>query len=444
MNSLRPIPALAVILFSSAVFAAPPAGAVAQAPKVAKAPLAKLKVTAVEASRAKTHVFKPAHVQRAIAEDQRDGPSLIVAPKKTVNPNALKPKLNVAKFGEAVHGAFKDNVRGYALGLRKNGQPVLTLIWEWARSPTQGSKGWTLDTKMHVASVSKLMTAIIATKMLDERNLSVDSKIGNYIPTYWNEGNNSNDITFRELLTHRAAFTVYDGDYRSFKGQIEAGVSSSSADGLDYTNGTFSLVRVLAATMTGGVARNATFEPPFPMSSANAALFNDAMWDIKSTAAFLSYAQSKVFTPSGVADVSAVPSANGAYAYALKGDNEGWNSGDVTGQLGGAGFRLSVNEVLNVMGTFRRKGTIVSPAKAKAAIEAKLGIDQEIDTPAGKIYNKNGAWRTGKSTTDDIEQSVAFFLQEDMECVVLVNGWIGSQQASLRNTIRDAYIANLE
>src|SRR5690606_31065087 len=98
----------------------------------------------------------------------------------------------------------------------------------------------------------------------------------------------------------------------------------------------------------------------------------------------------------------------------------------------------------NVMGTFRRKGTIVPAAKAKAAIEARLGLDQEIDTPAGKIYNKNGRWQTGSAASADTEQCVVYFLQENMELAVFVNSWIGPEQASLRGTIKDAYVANLE
>lgn len=433
---------LALTLVSTGVFAATtsPTGTSAT-PINAKPSLVMIKASDTETARARTYSFKPAHVAAVVREDQNDGPSLIarIVPVRPPQQPST-PKLNVAKFGEAVHAALKDNVRGYALGLRKNGQPVLTLIWEWARSPQEGSRGWTLDTRMHVASVSKLMTAIVATKMLDERNLSFDTKIGQYIPAYWNEGNGSNDVTFRQLLTHTAGFTNHEGDYLSFKGQIEKGVTPGAA--LGYTNGSFSLIRVLNATMTGAVNRNTKWD--FPLSPQLAATLNDAMWDVKSTDAFLSYAQAKVFTPSGVSNVSAVPDSVSALAYAGKTDNTGWNSGDVSTQLGGAGFRLSVNDVLNVMGTFRRSGKIVPAEKAKASIEAGLGIDQAIDTPAGKIYNKNGAWRTGTSITADIEQSVAYYLQEDMECVVLVNSWIGAQQASLRNTIRDAYINNLQ
>ncbi len=414
---------------------------VLRAPTIKKATTA-IKATEADAARVKLHAFKPPHVALAVREDTSDGPAIIAARKTPLKPGPSTPKLNVAKFGESIHAVFKDNVRGYALGLRKNGQPVLTLIWDVARSPAQGNKGWTLDTRMHVASVSKLMTGIIATKMLDERNLSFDTKIGPYLPTYWNEADSSEDLTFRQLLTHKAGFTIYDGDFASFKRQIEMGVSPGSASALDYTNGSFSLVRVLTATMTGAVNKSAKFEVPLP--GLDQAQLNDLLWDVKATDAFVAYAQAKVFTPAGVANVGAAPTSTSALAYSGKTDTTGWNSGDVSTQLGGAGFRLSVNDVLDVMGTFRRKGTIVSPQKAKEALDAKLGIDRIIDTPAGKLYDKNGAWRDGKSTSNHIEQSVAVFMPEEMECVVLVNSWVGTQQASLRNAVRDAYLANLE
>ena len=44
---------------------------------------------------------------------------------------------------------------------------------------------WNLDTRMHVASVSKLMTAIGTVKLLDEHDVSLDSRIAAYYPFYW-------------------------------------------------------------------------------------------------------------------------------------------------------------------------------------------------------------------------------------------------------------------
>lgn len=433
----------AVALCSLAALAAPQVerAVVASATKV-KAKLTKVKATDAEVSAAKAHTFGLSNGAISATNEQSDGVSLVAVPKRAL-PFKVAPQLNVEKFGQSIHAALKDKVRGYALSLRKNDQGILTLIWDWSRTPQEGSTGWTLDTRMHVASVSKLMTAIVATKMLHDANKSFDTPIGPYLPDYWTQPSSSANLTFRQLLTHQAGFTIYDGDFASFKNQIEMGtVAPGSASALGYTNGSFSLVRVLTATFTGAMPTDWYFEMPVPVP--NEEHLNDALWDTKATSAFLSYAQAKVFTPSGVSGVSSKSSPASARAYSGKSDTAGWDSGDVSGQLGGAGFRLSVNEVLNVMGTFRRKGTIVPSAKAKEALDAKLGIDQVIETPAGNLYNKNGRWQTGSTASADTEQCVAYFLPQNMEVVVFVNSWIGPEQASLRGTVKDAYLASLE
>jgi len=391
---------------------------------------------------ARSYDFKPAHIASVpvrLEAAQRNGPSLIA--RKTFAPK-LKPapKIDVTKMGEELHAALKDNVRGYAFQVRKGGQPIYTLIWDWARSPNQGAVGWTLDTRMHVASVGKLITAIAATKMLDERNLSFDTKIGPYIPSYWNVGNNAADITFRELLTHRAGFTDanYDGNYPTFKRQIEQGVAANPSG--NYTNGSFSLVRVLNATMTGAVPKS--WVAPFGATG----VFRDALWDRLTSQAFEQYVANKVFAPAGVMGVSSTATNGSAFAYATRSDLSGWNSGELQTELGGVGFRVSVNDMLNVMGTFRRKGTIVSPQKAQQALDASLGIDSVEETPAGKIYVKNGWWGGGgqDGASWHVEQAVAAFLPDDMEAVILCNSNVGAQGASLTSTLRNAILNNIE
>lgn len=445
---------LALVVCNVGALAAPQVGSSAkpptpasQAPAAKQAPttkvsarpaLTKIKVSAVDVERAKAHQFGLVEGAISDRDEQKEGVALVpVAKSRAVK--GRTPKLNIAKFGETVHAAFKDKVRGYALGLRQNDQNKLTLVWDWARTPEQGGKAWTLDTRMHVASVSKLITAMAVTNMLHNLGRHVDMEIGQHLPRYWEVPASSYDITFRDLLTHHAGFTIYDGDFRSFKRQIEQGVITNAER--EYTNGAFSLLRVLVSTMTGSVRQSTVFEVDLPV---DAEALNDAMWDLETREAFLNYVQKYVFTPSGVASVSAEPGPGGAYAYSGKTDKQGWNSGDLSSQLGGAGFRLSVNEVLNVMGTFRRKGTILPVDKAQKSIEAGLGLDTAIDTPAGTVYTKNGRWKNGQSQSADMEQSVACFMPNNIEVVVFVNSWLGSEAADLRSTITNAYIANLE
>ena len=94
----------------------------------------------------------------------------------------------------------------------------------------------------------------------------------------------------------------------------------------------------------------------------------------------------------------------------------------------------------------RRRNTIVPATTAQYMLDNGLGIDQAVDTPAGKIYNKNGRWATecvGDTQDCKTEQSVAYFLPNGMELAIFVNSPIGPEELSLRDLVRDAYINSL-
>jgi len=339
---------------------------------------------------------------------------------------------NSSSFASQFHAAIKDKVTGYALQLRKNGAPNQTLIWNWGKTPANGSKGWTLDTRMHVASVSKLITGIAMYKLLDAKGISLDAKIINYLPTYWAKGQNINQISFRNLLNHTSGIEVPGSstDFATMKSEIAAGVTA--VGGSQYENTNFGLCRILIAVINGDINKN-----------ANYGVVNDAAWDVITINAYRNYVQAKVLTPAGVASAGfTTPASNNAFAYRFPHLNlGGWNSGDLSSVSGGAGWRLSVNEVLKVMDHLRRKNTILPVAKAQYLLDNRLGLDRVINTPAGKMYDKNGSWGTGAGET---EQCVATFLPGGYEIVVFVNSPIGAESASLRNMVKDIYLANLQ
>ena len=118
----------------------------------------------------------------------------------------------------------------------------------------------------------------------------------------------------------------------------------------------------------------------------------------------------------------------------------GWNSGDLSTVTGGAGWHMSVDELLDVMGTLRRKGTIMSTTQAQTMLDSGFGIDVIQSTPLGTLYNKNGAWGSGGKE----EQSLAYFLPQDMELVVLTNSPVGSPPRFFRKVVSDLYLANIK
>ncbi len=418
---------------------APAATSSATAPKptaTASTPTTITKIDKATMRRAKVHQLRPAHVAGASSDAGVSASErLVVKLAPHLHKIDVTPKLDVAKFGETLHAKFEGRVQGYAMQLRRKGVVTYNLQWEWARRPVDGSTGWTMSTQMHVASVSKLLTAMATVHALQNKPDGVDTKIAPYLPSYWNLGPKIDQLTFRHLLTHMSGFHYEgsDSDYGFMKSKVAVGVAAKLGQ-YQYHNMNFGLCRLLLPIMTGTMPKYADYGP-----------LNDKIWDVLTTEQFRKYCNAHVFNPAGVGNAGFVPKGASAFAYRHPvGASMAWNSGDLSTVAGGAGFRLTIDQLLDVMGTFRRSGKIVTPAKAQKSLDDFLGIDQRIDTPAGKLYNKNGLWRDDGRT----EQSVAYFLPEDMELVCFVNSPITASSVtpsgSLRGVIAETYVECLK
>jgi CubicO group peptidase (beta-lactamase class C family) len=399
--------------------------------KVSKSKRAR--ASAATPAQARAHVFAPAHVKKIQIEE--------VDPDREVSyrmpPRRKKARrgagVDLGEMGLKLWTVLKDHVVGYMLHVRQNGALVHVGVWNWAQTPSDAAKGWTEDTRMHLASVSKFLTAVGTVRLLGSKNLSYDTKIINYLPAHWSKGANVDKITFRHLFTHTSGFVTGGSstDYATMKSKVAAGVAGVGT--YDYENMNFGLCRLLIATVSGAVAKSASYTPSY---------LNDAFWDLNTINAYGSYMQTKVFAPCGVANAGFEPLVYtpDALAYPFPyGTTSGWNSGDLKTVAGGAGWRLSIKELLDVMNHVRRKGTIVSATKAQYMLDNYFGIDMMTNTAAGKLYNKNGSWTNNGKT----EQCVAFFMPQGMELALFVNSPIGLSKLSLRNLVRDAYLNSL-
>lgn len=380
------------------------------------------------------HEMRPANVA-AVQTDrelQQDAGLFSQQRKRAAARKARAVKhLDVKKFGDSLHAALKDNVVGYCWRLNQKGSTIWTGQWNWAQTPADNSVPWNPDKRMHVASVSKLITAIAMTRLLDDKGISYDAKIIDFLPTYWVKGLNVNKITFRHLMTHTSGFVTANGetDYLTMKLMVLLGVFNRTGT-YDYENMNFGLCRILIPIINGNVNKNA--------------ILPDFMWDLITITGYIAYVQSKVFSPAGVTNATVSHPAGGALAYRFPNFGGGWNSGNLMTVSGGAGWIISVNDLLKVMGTFRRKGTIMSTTKAQKLLDNGFGLDVIQATDAGTLYNKNGLWQDGSGILGRVEQSLAYFLPEDMELVVLVNSPVGAPRQFFRTVVTNVYLANLK
>jgi CubicO group peptidase (beta-lactamase class C family) len=292
------------------------------------------------------------------------------------------------------------------------------------------------------------------TLLLSENKISPDAQIIDYLPNYWAKGPNIQFITFRNLMNHTSGLSAVDViDFQIMKAAIASGISldpnaSSHLGKYSYQNLNFGLCRIMLPVINGNISKNANF-PLF---------FNDQIWDMITVAGYVQYAQTKVFQPAAVSDSTLDHPASAGLAYKSSLDNgAGWNSGNLENVSGAAGWHLSVDDVLDVMGQFRRGGGILTPQAAQGMLDNGFGVDPFLIpapdvpippgllTPAGELYCKNGRWYDSTPNGHE-EQSLAYFLPDDMELVVLANSPVaspGGPEQFFRDVVTQVYLNNL-
>lgn len=374
--------------------------------------------------------------------------------------------LNIGGFLTDMHAALAPNVNGYALRIRKNGATVGVLQWNWARDPNDGDLpglGWNSNRRMHVASVSKFMTAIGLVHLLENSgNPSADDEddvMWAWLPAYWNRTAGSNEfITFDHLMDHRSGYSTggSSGTWATMKSNVNAG--SPGVGGFDYENMNFGLIRILISTVGGYIHPNTYFAVPGPAALQEAV--NDAIWDAITQNAYDDYMQTYVFNPVGAHPVLDTNSQT-ALAYEWDGDGPGWNSGDLAGGCGGYAWHMTINEVLNVTrGLY--KGAIVSFPKHVELRDRSWGLNSprgaSVGDPGGesfsvdgepcpRLFYKAGKWTTsvGVVATARTEQCFVLFQPlKDIEVVVFVNSNVTAADVSLTTTVRTAFLNNVE
>jgi CubicO group peptidase (beta-lactamase class C family) len=391
--------------------------------------LTEIRNVRIDESAIKAHVMRPEHTIGVISSKGRE----VAVPQFEFK---LRSDwfyvFDVESFGKALHVALKDAVAGYVMQLRHHGRTIYTLEWNYAKIPADGVEGWTPAVRMHVASCSKLVTAIGMTKLLNDKGISYDTPIAPFLPLYWSKGSNVEKITFRHLMTHSSGFNtgLSDSDFEFMKARVAAGVTALGE--YHYQNMNFGLCRILISTINGNIDPGTTFTIPFIANS------NDVFWDYITIQSYAQYVRDFVFAPACVSGPTLDHPVPDALAYSFPVTGNGWNSGDLSSMSGGAGWHMSPSDLLSVMDAFRRRGTIMSAEQAQAMLDSGFGVDLQMSTPIGTLYNKNGLWQNGGN---QVEQSLAYFLPRDMELVVLANSPIGSPGQFFRDVVTNIYVS---
>jgi CubicO group peptidase (beta-lactamase class C family) len=273
------------------------------------------------------------------------------------------------------------------------------------------------STKIPVASVSKVVTALAAIRVLAKHHVDLGSGIGGHLPSDWKLDPHVASITFRELLSHRSGIKDYGNnsqDYATLKKFFTQSVDPTKntpcqgpavvnpPDPINpndkspcYSNYNFAIFRVLLPWLDG-----------FVDDPANRAA--------KLAAAYVKIVQANVFEPVGAHGVDAKPPTTGpqatAYAFSYKypGSDPGHDWGDDSLGVGAAGWYLAIDDIDKVLYSLNKNdGRILTPTqRQEMETMPQLGWDTLVDSTGYRWVEKNGGWGYGAT---DISTSIALF-----------------------------------
>ncbi|KAA6439992.1 beta-lactamase family protein [Dyadobacter flavalbus] len=291
----------------------------------------------------------------------------------------LKDSLTNRGFGYSFIVSRKNEIVGYATeGLQSRAIEAF------------GEKPVTLNTKMQIASMTKTLTAVAFLKLASEKGVKTTDKIIRYLPPKWAKGENIDEITFRDLLTHRSGITglgdkclngsFLENYWYGLQSLIAKGVKTVNMGNQCYQNANYGLYRVLIPAMLG-----------YQFSG------DDMKDDQETQKIYEKYINENLLKKAGVdsKDILTNPAAAPTFGYdhPYTVGTEGFNPGDFRDVSGAYGIYLSANEAMKVYSNLFTTGnnTVLSPSLQDSVLVSGLGSYSAV-MPQGKFSYHDGWW----------------------------------------------------
>lgn len=156
-------------------------------------------------------------------------------------------------LGRLIEARLAGKSVGYAVvAMLPSGASVARSGGDARRAPDLFPRAMSVDDKITIASVSKVMTATAVMKLLARRNLSVDTPVWPYLPSSWVLGPNVKSITFRELMSHRSGIRCdVNKAYVGVRDCFAAGVEVADKAEQKYNNINYAAFRLILPRLDG-------------------------------------------------------------------------------------------------------------------------------------------------------------------------------------------------
>lgn len=120
--------------------------------------------------------------------------------------------LSIERFNELLRHSLADSAVGWAYCIWHKGRPAFEAQGGYKITPTDKTNGvgvaFETSPRMHIASLSKSITALAIAKLVELKKLDSDAPVKNYLPSYWKFHPSFSQLTIRTLLAMKSGLNA--------------------------------------------------------------------------------------------------------------------------------------------------------------------------------------------------------------------------------------------
>ncbi len=325
---------------------------------------------------------------------------------------------SIDRFAANIKNELDGKTMGYGFAIYQNGSKVLEFTHGLKRAVKDGGKlDFDNTSRLHIASMSKTLTAIATIQLLEKDGLTPDTKIKDYLPPDWDLGQNVGKITFRDLMTHMSGIRANGPEdcngesYKQLKCKIKTGVRLDSMAVQSYQNMNFALLRIIIPKLEGYEHLN---------GEAN---------DTSTAYKYIRYVHSHIFDKCGLSGkgLTHPDLAENVFYYE-------WPYKSVTGQrfydyalnTGAYGWYVSVDDYAKIINTLFNSNELLSNEWRDTMTTDGLGCYTYKGKNGGYFWH-NGGWSWSDNAGSGNLNTCWMYFPNNVIAVAMVNsdipGW---------------------
>ncbi|MEM7481242.1 MAG: serine hydrolase [Acidobacteriota bacterium] len=305
-------------------------------------------------------------------------------------PNVTRDGPSLKRMAQELEALVAGDVVGMSYAFSQHGQLAFAGSIGLAQRSPDPEVPMSSQLRSTIGSVTKTVSAVALYQLLDQNGLTVDSKVGPWLPVDWERGpgfgNGPSDLSFKHLLTHTSGIGVRDADHRWDGLRSLVGVGLEPGADRSYSNLNYAFLRLLIPMLWRAVDG-----PSGEVTSEN---FGER---------YLEYLNSRIIAPEGMPFVGCWPleGAPPVLSYpSVESSERGVLRSAPPARCGGqGGLHMSAQELTRYADAFRYSRSVMSSEHQEVMDGDLAGWNGRVLVEGGGTAYSHGGVRSPGTRT---------------------------------------------